>query len=303
MIRFGLCCIFYNENIKFRTTKASYLLKKKVCFRKRYLSDIILNNCENLKKSIYYCINHKIGCFRITSRFLPLYTHPSIGYNLKDLDQQKKIFSLLKEIKHLAKEENIRLTLHPDQFVVLNSNNPEVVKNSIRELEYHGFLANLVGADVINIHAGGVYKDKKKSLLRLSRNLKKLSTKTIKKITLENDDRSFSPEDLLFFCKKNKIPFVYDLHHHRCLKDSLSIEEVTKKALKTWNREPLFHISSPKNIKKIRSHSDYINIKDFPKSWLKLNITVEIEAKKKELAVIDIMKKLKLACVFFVSFF
>ncbi len=298
MVRFGLCCIFYKEKISFKTTTASFLLKKTDLFRKKYLSEIILHNCESLKKSLIYCLNHKIGCFRITSRFFSLYTHPDFLYKIEDLPEAEKIISLLKEIKHFAHAKNIRLTLHPDQFVVLNSKSSKVVANSIRELEYHGVLAKLVGADVINIHAGGCYGDKKDSLLRLGVNLKKISLETRQKISLENDDRSFTPEDLLPFCQKEKIPFVYDVHHHRCLKDSLSIETVTEQALRTWDREPLFHVSSPKNgwkSKNIRSHSDYIDIEDFPKVWLQIEkLTVEIEAKKKELAVIDIMNQLQL---------
>ena len=296
MIRFGLCCIFFKEDIHFRTTTASFLLKKPLLFRKTYLSEIVLQNCENLKKALLYCDTHKIGCFRITSRFFPLYTHPAIAYKIEDLPAAEKILALFEEIKNLAHLKNIRLTMHPDQFVVLNSQSSKVVANSIRELEYHGLLAKLVGADVINIHAGGAYGNKKEALSRLGINLKKISLETREKLSLENDDRSFSPEDLLPFCQKEKIPFVYDVHHHRCLKDSLSIEEATEKALLTWNREPLFHLSSPKNgwkSKNIRSHADYIRIEDFPKHWLQIKkLTVEIEAKKKELAVIDLVNQL-----------
>ena len=66
-------------------------------------------------------------------------------------------------------DNDIRLSFHPDQFVVLSSPHPEVVANSIRELEYQARLAEAVGADVINIHAGGVYGDKPSALQRFSR--------------------------------------------------------------------------------------------------------------------------------------
>jgi UV DNA damage endonuclease len=99
---------------------------------------------------------------------------------------------------------------------------------------------------------------------------------------------------LLPVCEKLKIPLVYDLHHHRCLPDTLSIKEATQKALKTWSREPLFHISSPLQPWEngnYRKHHDYINLKDFPVSWLKLAITVEVEAKAKELAILKLMRE------------
>ncbi|HRW58546.1 MAG TPA: UV DNA damage repair endonuclease UvsE [Chlamydiales bacterium] len=296
MLRLGLCCIFVKEEIHFRTTTATYLLKHPQEFRKEYLSEIILDNIANLKKAIQFCFENKIGCFRITSRFFPLMTHPEAGYELSDLPAFSKIEKELSDIKQFAKAKGVRLTLHPDQFVVLNSKNKEVVVNSIKELQYHASLADYVGADVINIHGGGVYGDKRAALKRLEETICQLKPEVRKLLTLENDDRSFTPYDLLPLCEKLKIPLVYDVHHHRCLKDSLSIQEATEKALKTWNREPLFHLSSPKegwNQKNIKNHSDYIDIEDFPKSWLHIpELTVEIEAKLKELAVFDFQKKI-----------
>jgi UV DNA damage endonuclease len=75
----------------------------------------------------------------------------------------------------------------------------------------------------------------------------------------------------------------------------MSEEEATRQTLTTWNREPLFHISSPlegwKGPKPHR-HGDYINIRDFPAFWLGLDATVEVEAKAKELAVKRLAKAL-----------
>ena len=126
------------------------------------------------------------------------------------------------------------------------------------------------------------------ALKRLTCELKKLRKSVYKRLAIENDDRVYTPNDLLGFCKTNGVPFVYDVHHHCCLKDGLSVEHVTEAALKTWNREPLFHISSPKfGWKSARPnlHHDFINIQDFSECWRDLPITVEVEAKAKELAV------------------
>lgn len=297
MLRLGLCCLFKQEKIKFRTATVAFLKDKTTNFQKKYLSEIIVNNCQSLQKALVYCLKHQIGSFRITSRFFPLFTHPLIQYKIEDLPKQEQIFYLLNQLKDFNQKHNLRLTLHPDQFVVLNSPDIVIVQNAIKELEYHNYLADLTGADVINLHGGGKYQNKKEALKRLKDNLQKLSSGLLKKLTLENDDKSFSPEDLIGLCQETKIPFVYDVHHHRCLKDSLSEEEATKLALKTWDREPLFHLSSPKvgwKGSKLKEHADYIAWEDFPTCWLTLKkATIEIEAKAKELALKKLISELQ----------
>jgi UV DNA damage endonuclease len=112
---------------------------------------------------------------------------------------------------------------------------------------------------------------------------------------MENDDRVFTPQDLLPLCMETNIPLVYDVHHHRCLQDGTSVAKTTELALQTWNREPLFHLSSPLNGwkgKSVHKHHDYIDPKDFPECWMNMDITVEIEAKAKELAVLKLKKHL-----------
>jgi UV DNA damage endonuclease len=107
-------------------------------------------------------------------------------------------------------------------------------------------------------------------------------------LTVENDDKTFTPADLLPLCRSEGVPLVYDVHHHRCCPDGLTVEQATEAARKTWNREPLFHISSPLagwHAPKPQRHHDYIDAGDFPAAWLGWPLTVEVEAKAKELAV------------------
>ncbi len=154
-----------------------------------------------------------------------------------------------------------------------------------------------MNADVINIHAGGVYNDKPSALSRLRKQMDILPAGIRDRLTLENDDRSYSPADLLPLCREMGIPLVYDVHHHRCLPDGMTIEKATEAALFTWNREPLFHLSSPLhgwNGPDIRKHHDYIDPGDFPGNWLPMDLTVEVEAKAKELAVLKLKKDLEL---------
>jgi UV DNA damage endonuclease len=132
-------------------------------------------------------------------------------------------------------------------------------------------------------------------LERFAVNLARLPREARKLVTVENDDKIYTPADLLPFCQQHGIPFVYDVHHHRCKPDGMSEEEATRQAVMTWNREPLFHISSPLegwSGPKPHRHHDYINVRDFPPFWQEFDLTVEIEAKAKELAIKKLAKAL-----------
>ena len=88
---------------------------------------------------------------------------------------------------------------------------------------------------------------------------------------------------------------VPDVHHHRCNPDGLTVEAATQLAVATWSREPLFRLSSPIegwDGPKPSRHHDYIDADDFPTCWGKLDITVEVEAKAKELAILKLRRDL-----------
>ncbi len=295
MIRFGLCCIFRKEPIKFRRTTARYL---QAFFRNqqlKYLAEICRHNAQALHNALRYCRDHDIKDFRINSQILPLKTHPEIGYRIEDLPFHDKIIQTFKDCGRFCRKHDIRTTFHPDQFILLSSPNNEVVQRSIADLIYQAEVAEWVNADVINIHGGGAYGDKITSLHRLRKQIELLPEAVRSRLTLENDDRVYAPDDLLPVCRDMDIPLVYDVHHHRCLPDGSSVEATTKLALGTWNREPLFHLSSPKNgweSGNPRNHHDYIDADDFPVCWTNLDITVEVEAKAKELAVLKLKKDL-----------
>lgn len=296
MIRFGLCCMFRDQPIKFRTTTAAAIGKMKRADGLAKLSALCMANADALLASLQFCGDHGIGCFRINSQILPLKTHPECGYAIDELPETDEIIRRFKKCGRFAKKHHLRTSLHPDQFVVLNSARPEVVDKSIEELEYQSEVAEWVGADVMNIHGGGAFGDKQKALADFAHNLKRLSRRARSRLTIENDDRTYTPADLLPLCRAEGIPLVYDVHHHRCNRDELSEEEATEQAIATWKREPMFHISSP--IDGWRGphperHHDFIAIKDFPNCWRELDLTVEVEAKAKELAILKLKKELE----------
>jgi UV DNA damage endonuclease len=297
-MRFGLCCLFKAEEIRFRTTTARILSALSRQAQLAKISAICLANAHSLYQAVQAVDRLGIGAFRISSPLLPRMTHPEVGYDLEDLADGSAISALFATTKEFAAFRGIRLSLHPDQFVVLSSPRPEVVANSLRELEYHGFLAAAVGAEVINIHGGGVYGDKRLALENFARAFAELSLQVSGRLTLENDDVSYTVADLLPLCEKLAIPLVYDVHHHRCNPDGLAEQEATRLAAATWrgrNQEQYCHLSSPRNgwgKGDPKPHADYIDVADFPPCWFGLEMTVDIEAKAKELAVIKLMGEL-----------
>jgi UV DNA damage endonuclease len=294
-MRFGLCCLFLNEPVSFRTTTAKALSAMGRDEQLRKLSGICRDNARNLLLALQMVQRLGIGAFRIMSPLFPRMTHPDVGYGLGDLPDGDAITHLLGTVRSFAGQHDIRLSFHPDQFVVLSSPHDRVVANSIIELEYQAKLAEAVGADVINIHGGGVYGDKEAALQRLCRVFPSLSESVRSRLTLENDDVSYTVRDLLPVCEKLSIPLVYDAHHHRCNPDGLSIEEATRLAGETWRRagrEQYCHISSPKAgwaVGNPKPHADYIDPADFPDCWRGGEMTVDVEAKAKELAVVRLM--------------
>jgi len=297
-MRLGLCCLFINEPVSFRTTTAKALSALDRDDQLHKLSCICHDNARNLCLALEAAQRLGIGAFRIMSPLFPRMTHPDVGYSLGDLPDGDAIIHLFGAIRSFAVQHDIRLSFHPDQFVVLSSPHSTVVANSIQELEYQSQLAEAVGADVINIHGGGVYGDKSAALQRLSRVVSALPESVRSRLTLENDDTSYTVRDLLPVCQQLSIPLVYDVHHHRCNPDGLSVEEATRLAGETWRRvgrEQYCHLSSPKagwGSGNPKPHADYIDLADVPECWRGREMTVDVEAKAKERAVVRLMEYL-----------
>ncbi len=260
--------------------------------RRAYLAEIAGHNAGALAAAVERCHELGIGAFRINSQILPLATHPVSGYSLEQLDPDGHIAGMYEWAGALARAYDVRLSLHPDQFVVLNSEREAVVKSAVQELELQAQVAELVGADVIVVHAGGASGGVQAAVERLERGLSLLSPRARERLALENDDRCFTPRSLGPLCERAGVPLVYDAHHHRCLPDGLSVAEASELAFGTWGeREPYTHISSPRDgwqSPNPRAHADYIDPADFPAFWQDRTITVDVEAKAKERAVLAI---------------
>jgi len=295
-LRLGLCCQFSAQPIKFRTTTATAMTRLPRREQLARLAELGAANAESLLAALRFCAAHGIGSFRICSPILPIKTHPTVGYRVEELPGADDLVAGFRRGGEFARAHGIRTGFHPDQFVVLNSPDADIVARSVADLESQAEIAEWTNADTVNIHGGGGYGDKPAALERFRRNLERLSPRARARLTVENDDRTFTPADLLPLCRAEGVPLVYDAHHHRCLPDDLTVEQATAAARATWQkREPLFHISSPIagwHGPKPERHHDYIDPKDFPAAWRSGALTVEVEAKAKELAVARLQRDL-----------
>lgn len=295
-IRWGLCCQFADAGVRFRQATHRYVSTLDGARRAAYLRDIARANAIALGHAIARCDDLDIRAFRMTSQMLPLATHPTSGYTLASLDEDGVITASFAAAGAAARARNIRLSFHPDQFVVLNSTRDDVVASSVRELDAQADLAQVVGADTITLHVGGMTDGKAAALARLERNLDRLSSEARTRLALENDDRLFAVRDLHPLCVRTGIPLVYDVHHHRCNPDGLDVEAATHLAAETWRgREPWMHIASSRDgaaAANPRPHADFIDPHDFPDEWLTRDITIDVEAKAKDRAILELRDSL-----------
>ncbi len=299
-MRLGLCCTFLEEPLKFRAATARYVQSRPVEERGEYLGAIALDNARTLERAVEWCAEHGVGAFRVTSQLFPLATHPTAGYAFGDLPTGDQVRRALARARKKAIERDVRLSFHPDQFVSPGSESAHVVESSLRELEHQAEVAEAIGAEQLTLHGGGARPTKTAALERLQRGLDRLSDRARRRIVLENDDVVYTVEDLLPVCRALDVPLVYDVHHHRCNPDRLDVAQATELAAETWGeREPWFHLSSPRDGFRAgnpRSHADYIRPRDVPEAWLdrasSRPMTVDVEAKAKEQAVLRLQKAL-----------
>jgi UV DNA damage endonuclease len=295
-LRLGLCCQFLEQPIKFRVTTATAMQRLPRREQLARFAALCAGNAEALLAALQFCADHHIGSFRILSTIMTVKTHPTIGYRVDELPGADGIVAQFRRCGEFARANGIRTGFHPDQFVVLNSPDENIVARSVAEIESQSEIAEWSNADTVNIHGGGGYGDKPAALERFRRNLERLSPRARARLTVENDDKTYTPADLLPLCRAEGVPLVYDAHHHRCLPDDLTVAQATEAARATWkNREPLFHISSPLegwDGPKPERHHDYIDPQDFPAAWRGWALTVEVEAKAKELAVAKLQRDL-----------
>lgn len=266
----------------------------------RKLERIALTNLENTLRLLRHNAFNEIHFYRLTSRIIPLANHEEIpGW-----DYMKPLKEKLREIGEFANDHQMRLDFHPDHFVVLNSPDSTVIKNSLKTLKMHYLLLKGMKINPTHrcvLHIGGNYNDTEQALEGFIENWMDIPRGIQKMIILENDDTSFTLDDTLYLCEKLGIPLVFDYHHHLAHHHNPNWEENWERIVTTWNDSTLpikMHISSPKSESEFRHHSDYVDIEMFFKFLNGIKGTVDeihcmIEAKMKDEALFTLMKEIR----------
>lgn len=294
MLRLGLCCTFHEVPIKIRHTTAAYVLRQPPAARMPFIEGIVAHNAEALARAVEWCAENGILAYRISNTIVPLVTHPDVKFRLLDL--APPLLDALRRAGELARRLGVRLSFHPDQFVVLSSATPAVLRSGLGELEHLAILAELLGVEQMTVHGGGATGGKPAAAERLLQGIGELSERARRYLVLENDDRTWTVADLLPVVRATGVPLAYDVHHHRCNPDGLSELEATEAAAASWGgREPWAHLSSPLegwSGTKPQRHADRIDPADVPGIWRGRRLTVDVEAKHKEAAVLALRQDL-----------
>ena len=262
------------------------------------LLEITEANLLTTLRILYYNTAQKFGLYRLSSSIVPLATHPDVQW-----DFVSPFAGLWAELGDWIRRHRLRVSFHPSQFTLFTSSKPHITENSVRDLLYHHRMLEamqLPDTATMNIHVGGSYGDKEAATVRFHENIRMLPAEAKKRLTLENDDKTYTAEETLAICQKEGIPFVFDYHHHMANPGSAPLDELLEETFATWEHTglpPKIHVSSPKDERNFRAHADYVDpafIRPLADALKRIGKDADfmIEAKAKDLAMMQLIADL-----------
>lgn len=275
----------------------------------RRLESIARENLHNTLRLLRHNAAHGIQVYRFSSKLIPLATHGELG----DWNPYPVLQDAFEEIGDFVKKHDMRVSFHPDHFTVLSTPRPEVLRNSIRDLEHHVAMLQAMGLSgqaKNNIHVGGAYGDKPSAAERFIQNVTALPDEIKERLTFENDDKTFNAVETLDICKKLGIPMVLDIHHQWVNNEGESPADLWEDIMKTWTTPyaqagsspdhplpPKIHTSSPKSVSDPRGHADHVIVTPLLDFLRKIapttkQVDVMLEAKLKDGALFTLMADL-----------
>lgn len=306
VMRIGYPCANRTQKLH---TNHSFQMKS---FGIEKIKEKVAENIRDLKKMLEYNLEHDLLFFRIGSEFVPFASHQL----MRTLAEEKKwrwqdhFAKDLRDIGNFVLEHKMRISMHPDHFCLINSTSEDILQKSIYELEYHADLFECMQLDSTHkfqIHVGGVYSDKQKSMQRfVDRYNKSLSDRVKRHLVIENDDHLFSLDDCIWIHERCGVPILFDTLHHECLNTSGETQrQAFKRAAATWKRErdgiPMVDYSSQSTEENAKrgKHADRVNMEHFElilcnqimrvedDNGLYIPMDVMLEIKDKESSALD----------------
>ena len=285
-MRIGYPCI--NRTIDC-TANSTFRLKS---YSENRLKDSIKNNLSCLRKILQFNLEHRLLFFRISSDLVPFASHPINKFNWQTYFQED-----FEEIGAFIIKNKMRISMHPDQFTLINSIKEEIFERSKKELIYHAEILDLMELDKsakIQIHVGGAYGDKQKSIERFIERFDELDDSVVQRLVIENDDKLYDLNDCLKINTEIHIPILFDNFHNKLHNSATPTKhESFKLAMKTWNEKkdglPMVDYSSKKDNGSPRQHAETINIEDFDlflKQTMPFDFDLMLEIKDKEKSAI-----------------
>lgn len=282
-MRIGYACLTIGvEDANFR----SCLLKNATPER---LTETISSNLQALETIFAYNRDHDIHLFRISSDVIPFGSHPAV-----DFAWDTRFRDQLLSLGEKARSADIRLSMHPGQYTVLNSPDSSVVDRAVEDLRYHCRLLDCLHADAsskIILHIGGAYGDERSALDRFAKNYRDLDESIRRRLVIENDDRVFNIETVLETGISLRCPVVFDNLHHQVNPSETTMSDAAwiEACSQTWRNEdgaPKIHYSQQDPGKRPGSHSRTIDAGTFLSyvDGIHGDVDVMLEVKDKNLS-------------------
>lgn len=228
-MKIGYPCV--NESLDCTSTSTFRLAS----YTDERLELTVRNNLSCLLRILEFNVAQGMLFFRIGSGVVPFGSHP-----INTFPWQTHFAAEFRAVGDYIKAHNMRVSFHPDQFVVLNSPDVGIVERSIAELVYQGSMLDLMGLDSthkLQIHVGGLYNDRELAISRFIATYRRLPAAVTARLVIENDDRLFSLQDCLRVHEAVGIPILFDNFHHECLNNGEPMAEALRLAAGTWQPE------------------------------------------------------------------
>jgi len=271
--KIGYACIPLRVNYK--TTRKLFVNN----FSRERILKIIDQNLNDLLQILNYNIKSNIFLFRISSDIIPFGSLFLSENKIKEIKKSNDLFEKIEfenefknkllNIGSFIKNNNIRVSMHPGQYTVINSNKNDVVENAINDLIYHNNFLNSLNVDSshkIIIHIGGQYDNKKESINRFIKNYKIIDNSIKNRLVIENDERIYNFNDIYYIYEYTGAPIVFDYFHNLINPSKLKIDKIIEKYTKTWKEKdgkPKLHYSDSALFKKKGAHSEFVNSENF----------------------------------------